>query len=652
MSVRSRLVLPSLRALCVILPLIPTPCAGSHAQAAKAREQAQLQEISVGYVESFASEILGETRELEIRLPGGYDVGADSYPVFVVLDGGAWFRYLVSILDMISPNHLPEMIVVGLPNTNRRRDLDPADRSLGEVGDGARRFQRFLIEELLPHIDHQYRTAPYRILAGHSLAGLAVMYNMITNPEAFDARFASSPSVVSGGRGELIREGVERLNAGEMPSRFLLLSAGGMEPPELHEAVADLAQLLEERSDGGLRTEWRIYEGEGHFPIKGFYEGLRMLFGDWFPAEQTFRDFDWPAIEAHYQELSGLMGFTVKIPLDVGVSMANRMARARNSPDAISVLREMAQLYPHAVLPLRRLAELTGQGFEGPYMGQTPPGKTARLFAGGELVQRAYGEKRSFNLAFSPAGTELFFSYNKSTDDNPEPEYEIKSFRTIGDTWIGPFTAPFSGIHSDVDINFSPDGEYLYFASDRHHPEGGGLDIYYMKKEGEGWSAPVFAGPEVNSVAGEVYPSMSEQGNLFFRSSRPGGYSDSDLYRAKWREGEFVNVRNLGPQVNSPYGQSNSFVAADESYILFVSRRPDGGDVYQIYVSFQIGDNQWTEAVLLGEEVNTPAGAGAPTLSPDGKYLFFKRRDGEERGLYWISARVIDEVRRAVLESG
>jgi predicted alpha/beta superfamily hydrolase len=245
-----------------------------------------LQEISVGYVESFASEILGETRELEIRLPGGYDVGADSYPVFVVLDGGAWFRYLVSILDMISPNHLPEMIVVGLPNTNRRRDLDPADRSLGEVGDGARRFQRFLIEELLPHIDHQYRTAPYRILAGHSLAGLAVMYNMITNPEAFDARFASSPSVVSGGRGELIREGVERLNAGEMPSRFLLLSAGGMEPPELHEAVADLAQLLEERSDGGLRTEWRIYEGEGHFPIKGFYEGLRMLFGDWFPADE------------------------------------------------------------------------------------------------------------------------------------------------------------------------------------------------------------------------------------------------------------------------------------------------------------------------------------------------------------------------------
>jgi predicted alpha/beta superfamily hydrolase len=637
--------------LCVILPPILAPGAGSHAQAAQAREQAQLQEISVGYVESFASEILGETRELEIRLPEGYDVRVDSYLVFVVLDGGAWFRYLVSILDMISPNHLPEMIVVGLPNTDRSRDLDPADSSLGEVGAGARRFQRFLIDELLPHLDNQYRTAPYRILAGHSLAGLAVMYNLITDPEAFHARFASSPSVVSDGRGELIREGIERLNAEELAGRFLLLSAGGKEPLELHEAVANLAQLLEERSDGSLRTEWRIYEGEGHFPIKGFYEGLRVLFGDWFPAEDAFRDFDWPAIEGHYQELTGFMGFPVKIPLGVGASIANRMARAGNTLDAISVLREMAQLYPRAVLPLRKLAELTGQGFEGPYLGQTPPSMTARLFAGGELVQTAGGEKRSFNLAFSPDGTELFFSYYKGTDEQPEPEYEIKSFRTIGGTWIGPLTASFSGIHSDVDINFSPDGEYLCFASDRRDPEGGGLDIYYMRKEGEGWSVPVFAGPEVNSVAGEVYPSISEQGNLFFRSSRPGGYSDSDLYRAEWRDGEFVNVRNLGPQVNSPYGQSNSFVAADESYILFVSRRPDGGDVYQIYVSFQIGDNQWTEAVLLGEEVNTPAGAGAPTLSPDGKYLFFKRRDGEERGLYWISTRIIDEVRREVLGS-
>jgi hypothetical protein len=86
----------------------------------------------------------------------------------------------------------------------------------------------------------------------------------------------------------------------------------------------------------------------------------------------------------------------------------------------------------------------------------------------------------------------------------------------------------------------------------------------------------------------------------------------------------------------------------DESYILFVSSRPEDGNLLQIYVSFQIGDNQWTQAVRLGPEVNTKAQAGAPTLSADGKYLFFKRRDEPERGLYWISTEVIDDIRSKV----
>ena len=63
-----------------------------------------LRNINVGHVESFASEILGETRELEIRLPAAFADGTESYPILIVLDGGAMFRYLVSILDMISPS--------------------------------------------------------------------------------------------------------------------------------------------------------------------------------------------------------------------------------------------------------------------------------------------------------------------------------------------------------------------------------------------------------------------------------------------------------------------------------------------------------------------------------------------------------------------
>jgi Tol biopolymer transport system component len=288
--------------------------------------------------------------------------------------------------------------------------------------------------------------------------------------------------------------------------------------------------------------------------------------------------------------------------------------------------------------------------FKGEYFGQSPPERTAKLFCGGELVEHENGEKRSFNVAFSPDGKELFFSYYKGTKEQPHPEYEIKTFKMIDNVWIGPQTASFSGQFSDVDINFSPDGKYIFFASDRPQPHSANLDIYYSVKTENGWSNPIYAGTDINTLASEVYPSLSKKGNIFFRSMRSGGYSDSDLYRAEWANGNFINVKNLGPNVNSPFGQSNAVIAPDESYILLCTSRPEEGDIGHIYISFQIGDNIWTKAASLGPEVNTDAGAGAPTLSPDGKYLFFKKRTEPARGIYWISTKIIEDLKKNILE--
>ncbi|WP_430968289.1 TolB family protein [Spongiimicrobium sp. 2-473A-2-J] len=284
------------------------------------------------------------------------------------------------------------------------------------------------------------------------------------------------------------------------------------------------------------------------------------------------------------------------------------------------------------------------QELKGDYLGQTPPGAQAKLFHGGGLVKHENKEKRSFNLAFSPDGKELFFSYYKATKEIPHPTYEIKTFKQVNGQWTGPETAPFSGKFSDVDINYSPDGNFIFFASDRPQPRSSGLDIYYAVKTGNGWSQPIYAGTEVNTPYGEVYPSVSTKRNLFFRSSRPGGFGEDDLYRAAWVNGNFIEVKNLGPNVNTKYGESNAVIAADERYILFCSARSADG-VEQIYVSFQTGDNVWTQAVALGPEVNTKAGAGAPTLSSDGKYLFFKKRAEPVRGIYWISTEIIEAVR-------
>ena len=292
---------------------------------------------------------------------------------------------------------------------------------------------------------------------------------------------------------------------------------------------------------------------------------------------------------------------------------------------------------------------LTGEKREilrGSYLGQKPPGLKAKKFNNGVLV----GDKFSFNVSFSPDLKELFFSYYKATEERPHPEYEIKTFKQVDGIWHGPETASFSGTYSDVDITFSPDGKYLFFASDRPHPRSAGLDIYYMEKRENRWSDPIYAGTEVNTSYGEVLPCLSSKGNLFFRSDRPGGYGEADIYKAEWIDGKFTNVTNFGPGVNTEYGETDPIVAADESYILYDTIRPEHDNIPQIYVSFKLRDNTWSKGVSLGDAVNKKQGTSAPTLSPDGKYLFFKHRQGEDRGIHWISTKIIKILKKKIVK--
>jgi Tol biopolymer transport system component len=284
--------------------------------------------------------------------------------------------------------------------------------------------------------------------------------------------------------------------------------------------------------------------------------------------------------------------------------------------------------------------------FKGRYLGQKPPGLKAVKFNGGVLI----GDKNSFNVSFSPDMKELFFSHYRGTPERPHPEYEVRYFKQVDGVWYGPEMAFFSGKYSDVDVTFSPDGKKLFFTSDRPHPKSADMDIYYLEKKENEWSQPIYAGTEVNTVHNEVHAVLSAKGNLFFASNRPGGFGDKDIYRAEWVEGKFTNVKNLGPKVNSAFLDSDCFVSQDESYIVFDTIRPEDGGQPQIYVSYQTGDNQWTKAVNVGEMVNTKEGSSAPTLSPDGKYLFFKRRRGKDRGIHWISTAIIENLKKKILK--
>src|SRR6478609_8133775 len=129
--------------------------------------------ILIGTIDSVYSKILNEQRKVWIYTPGitsGYQGAPRRYPVLYVLDGDAHFHSVVGMIQQLSQANgntvFPEMIVVGIPNTNRTRDLTPThilsdppmmDSSGSKATGGGENFVAFLEKELMPHIDSLYQ---------------------------------------------------------------------------------------------------------------------------------------------------------------------------------------------------------------------------------------------------------------------------------------------------------------------------------------------------------------------------------------------------------------------------------------------------------------------------------------------------------------
>src|SRR6185295_18108602 len=150
------------------------------------------------------STVLGEDRIILVRTPVGYETSKLSYPVLYMTDGDAHIKHTSSSIEFLTENgRMPELIVVGVTNTDRARDLTPPKATTkNAAGDlqfptsgGADNFLKFFETELIPEIEKQYRTQPYRILAGHSLGGLFAIHAMITKPGLFNSYIAVSPSL-------------------------------------------------------------------------------------------------------------------------------------------------------------------------------------------------------------------------------------------------------------------------------------------------------------------------------------------------------------------------------------------------------------------------------------------------------------------------
>ncbi len=281
---------------------------------------------------------------------------------------------------------------------------------------------------------------------------------------------------------------------------------------------------------------------------------------------------------------------------------------------------------------------------KGDYLGQPLPGETPVLFARGIV---STDDKEHSAPSFSPDGNEVFWWTIRQENDGKWLQFP-KTMRRVGNRWTAP------EILSDDNMpTLSPDGKRLYYGSKKE-----GEDLYYVVKQGNGWSEPKRAGlvtrfPEVRFA---YYPSIASNGTLYFMGYLEGQWINLGIYRAELLNGWYAKPELLPPSINTRDGVRNwtPYIAPDESYLIFCSTRglpaSDQGD---LYVSFRQPDGSWTDPVSLGDPINSKEMERFPAVSPDGKYLFFTRdTPGHDEDVYWMSAGIIGKLKAKAVQEG
>jgi ankyrin repeat protein len=282
---------------------------------------------------------------------------------------------------------------------------------------------------------------------------------------------------------------------------------------------------------------------------------------------------------------------------------------------------------------------------EGPYMGQTPPaaGAEPALFALDIVSTHRF---QHGTVAFSPDGTEAYWSTELALPDSGYSTGMTVFSRVADGRWSEPAPAPFSrlGWHDDVPF-FAPDGERLYFLSARPTgtEEGEQAErIWYVTRSAEGWSEPriIEGGPNTLDLHWEF--SVAGDGSIY----APG---DGDIWVSRPVHGIYQAPENLGAPVNSDAGEGAPFIAPDQSYLIFMRvRHEENVGFIDLWISFRDESGGWTVPVNLGQPVSSEGNEICPIVSPDGKYLFFNSNRAGNDDNYWVDAGFIEDLRREV----
>jgi len=259
---------------------------------------------------------------------------------------------------------------------------------------------------------------------------------------------------------------------------------------------------------------------------------------------------------------------------------------------------------------------------------KNPPDTIPTIFAKGIITIE---DRAEWGLAISPSYDEIFFTASGSL-------MFIK--REKEGTWSKPKVANLRGDNkSEMEAFYTPDGKQLFFTS------GDTTDtnrIWRSIKEKSGWSKAELLNSPVNSTP-VFWATFSNSNTMYYTNLAVG-----KIFRSELVDGKYSKTSDLGIEGF----QLHPSVAVDESYVLFNSRRPDSFGEHDIYIVFKTNKGTWTAPVNLEKQINTNVSETCPSISPDGKFIFFSRYNdlNGKPDIYWVSSSVINNLKREIVE--
>jgi hypothetical protein len=307
---------------------------------------------------------------------------------------------------------------------------------------------------------------------------------------------------------------------------------------------------------------------------------------------------------------------------------------------------------------------------KGPYLGQKLPGINPEIFAPG-IISTGFSERIA---AFTPDGKEFFYALWGT------PHGVILHMKEVNGAWTKPEVAPFSGQYQG-DFTMSSDGNRIVFSSNSPFVGSGTpQDDYYswiVERTENGWGRPKPFGPLINSTESFAgCPTIADNGNLYFFSDRAGGKGNDDIWMSECVSGNYAVPVNLSDSINTIDFDLDPFIAPDESFIIFARIDKERKGDFDLFISFKETNGNWSRAKNMGEKINSSGSEFCPTVSPDGRFLFFtsnrtiyepyseipltyerklKILNSPGNGssdIYWVDARIIEELKQDILKKG